>query len=149
MELKSLKDTQKISKKISNKIKPGDIIFLHGEIGAGKTTFVRYFINYLEIKHKIKKSDILSPTFNIVYNYIVKKIKINHYDLFRLKNYKDILQLGIFENLNDHITLIEWPELIKNKPKNRIDIFFKYSKLMNYRIIKINGHGKWKGYKFD
>ena len=127
----------------------GDVIFLYGEIGVGKTTFVRFFINHLENKNKLKNSDILSPTFNIVYDYDVGKLKILHYDLYRIKNSKDISQLGIFEASNNHIKIIEWPELIKPKPKDRIDILFSYSKLMNSRKVEIFGFGKWKDYKFN
>ena len=149
MNLNSLKDTKKLSKKISKIIKHGDTIFLYGEIGVGKTTFVRFLINQLEVENRIKKSDILSPTFNIVYDYEIKKLKILHYDLYRLKKYKDILELGIFENLKNNIKIIEWPELIKPKPKDRVDIFFKYSKLEDSRIAKVFGFGKLKDYKFN
>ena len=149
MQLKSLKDTQNFSKNISKILSVGDIIFLYGELGTGKTTFVRFFINCLESKNKIENSDVLSPTFNIVYDYNVGNIKILHYDLYRLKSYKDISQLGMFETSNDHIKIIEWPELIKPKPKDRLDILFKYSKGMNSREVKINGFGKWKDYKLN
>ena len=149
MELSSLKDTKNLSKKISKIINAGDVIFLYGEIGVGKTTFVRFFINHLEVENGIKKSDILSPTFNIVYDYDIGKIKVHHYDLFRLKNYKDILELGMFETSEDHIKIIEWPELIELKPKNRIDILFQYSKLKNSRKVEVVGFGKWKDYKFN
>ena len=110
---------------------------------------MRFFINYLESKNGIKNSDVLSPTFNIVYDYDVKNIKILHYDLYRIKNYKDIYQLGMFETSNDHIKIIEWPELIKPKPSDRVDILFKYSKSINSREVEIIGFGKWKDYKFD
>jgi len=149
MQLKSLEDTQNLSSKISKIVGASDIIFLYGEIGVGKTTFVRFLINHLEAKNGIKKSDVLSPTFNIVYEYDIGDIRIFHYDLYRLKNYKDILQLGMFETSNNRIKIVEWPELIDSKPKDRIDILFKYSKLMDYRTVKINGFGKWKDYKFD
>jgi len=149
MQLQSLEDTRNLSKKISKIIKPGDVIFLYGEISAGKTTFVRFLINHLEVENKIKISDVLSPTFNIVYDYDLGKIKIHHYDLYRIKNYEDILELGMFDILEDHIKIIEWPELIKSKPKDRIDIFFQYSKSIDSRKVKINGLGKWKDYKFD
>ena len=149
MDLSSLKDTKKFSEKISKIIKLGDVIFLYGEIGVGKTTFVRFLVNQLEVENKIKKSDILSPTFNIVYDYQIKKTKIYHYDLYRLKKSKDILELGMLENLKNTITIVECPELIKPKPQDRIDIFFKYSKLENSRIVKIYGFGKWKNYKFN
>ena len=149
MELSSLKDTKNLSKKISKIINVGDVIFLYGKIGVGKTTFVRFFINHLEVENGIKKSDILSPTFNIAYDYDIGKIKVYHYDLFRLKNYKDILELGMFETSKDHIKIIEWPELIKLKPKDRIDILFQYSKLKNSRKVEVVGFGKWKDYKFN
>jgi|TARA_B110000263_G_C14972543_1_gene357739 tRNA threonylcarbamoyladenosine biosynthesis protein TsaE len=149
MELKSLEDTRKFSENISKIINEGDIIFLYGEIGVGKTTFVRNIVNYLENKNKIKKSEVLSPTFNIVYDYNVGNFKILHYDLYRIKNYNDISQLGMFETSHDHIKIIEWPELIKQKPKNRIDILLKYSKLIESRKVKITGFGKWKEYKFN
>ena len=148
MQLKSLEDTQNFSKNISKIISAGDIIFLYGEIGVGKTTFVRFFINHLESKKGIKNSEVLSPTFNIVYDYDVGNIKILHYDLYRLKNYKDISQLGMFETPDDSIKIVEWPELIESKPKNRVDIQFEYSKLIDSRKVKIIGFGKWKDYKF-
>tara|TARA_B100000949_G_C13897124_1_gene291143 strand:- start:17 stop:472 length:456 start_codon:yes stop_codon:yes gene_type:complete len=149
MELSSLKDTKNLSKKISKIINVGDVIFLYGKIGVGKTTFVRFFINHLEVESGMKKSDILSPTFNIAYDYDIGEIKVYHYDLFRLKNYKDILELGMFETSKDHIKIIEWPELIELKPKDRIDILFQYSKLKNSRKVEVVGFGKWKDYKFN
>jgi len=149
MQLKSLEDTKNFSKNISQIISMGDIIFLYGEIGVGKTTFVRFFINYLENKNGIKNSEVLSPTFNIVYDYNVGKFRILHYDLYRLKNYKDISQLGMFETSNGSIKIVEWPELIESKPRDRIDIQFQYSKSIDSRKIKIIGFGKWKDYKFN
>ena len=149
MQLKSLEDTQNFSKNISKIISAGDIIFLYGEIGVGKTTFVRFFINHLENKNGIKNSEVLSPTFNILYDYEVGNIKILHYDLYRLKNHKDISQLGMFETSNDSIKIVEWPELIESKPKDRVDIQFQYSKLIDSRKVKIAGFGKWKDYKFN
>ena len=149
MQLKSLEDTKNFSKNISKVINAGDIIFLYGEIGVGKTTFVRFCINYLETKNGIKNSDILSPTFNIVYDYDVGNTKIIHYDLFRLKSYKDISQLAMFETSQDCIKIVEWPELIESKPNDRIEILFKYLKSMNSRKVKIIGFGKWKDYKFN
>jgi len=149
MKLRSLKETESLSKKISKITREGDVIFLYGEIGTGETTFVRFFINHLESLNSLKKSDILSPTFNILYDYNIKKIKIQHYDLYRLKNYGDILELRIFEDCESSIKILEWPELIKVKPKNRIEISFKYSKFENSRKIKISGFGEWKNYNFN
>jgi len=149
MKLNSLEDTFNLSKKIGKLLSHGDAILLYGEIGVGKTTFVRFFINHLENKKGIKNSEVLSPTFNIVYDYDVGNIKILHYDLYRLKNYKDISQLGMFETSNDSIKIVEWPELIETKPKDRVDIQFQYSKLKDSRKVEIIGFGKWKDYKFN
>ena len=149
MQLKSLEETQNFSKKISKVVGLGDLIFLYGEIGSGKTTFARFFVNHLESEKKIQKSDVLSPTFNIVYDYDIGDVKILHYDLYRLKNYNDISQLGMFETSNKYIKIVEWPELIEPKPKDRIEILFKYSKLISSREVKIIGFGKWKNYKFN
>ena len=150
MKLNSLKDTFNFSKKIGKLLSNGDAIFLYGEIGVGKTTFVRGLINNLEAEKQLEKSQILSPTFNIVFDYEIKKLKIMHYDLYRLKNLKDINELGIFEDFENHITLIEWPELIKKKTKNRIEMFFSYlDKNLEKRQLNTIGFGKWKNYDFE
>ena len=97
----------------------------------------------------MNESQILSPTFNIVFDYEIKKLKIMHYDLYRIKNSTDINELGIFAEIKDHITLIEWPELIEKKPENRIEMFFCYSdEDLKKRNLKINGYGKWSNYDF-
>ena len=150
MKLNSIEDTFDLSKRIGKLLSKGDVIFLYGEIGVGKTTFVRGLINNLEVEKGMVKSQILSPTFNIVFDYEIKKLKIMHYDLFRLKNSKGIDELGIFAEIEDHITIIEWPELIKKKPDNRIEMLFSYSdEDLKKRNLKINGYGKWSNYDFE
>ena len=149
MKLNSIEDTFDLSKKIGKLLSNGDVIFLYGEIGVGKTTFVRGLINNLEVEKGMVESQILSPTFNIVFDYEIKKLKIMHYDLFRLKNSTGINELGIFVEIEDHITLIEWPELIEKKPKNRIEMFFGYlDEDLKKRNLKIKGYGKWGNYDF-
>jgi len=149
MKLNSLEDTFDLSKKIGKLLSNGDMIFLYGEIGVGKTTFVRGLINNLEVEKGIDESQILSPTFNIVFDYKIKNLTIMHYDLYRLKNSKDVNELGIFAEINDHITLIEWPELIEKKPDSRIEMFFGYlDEELEKRNLKIKGYGKWSNYDF-
>ena len=148
MKISSIKNLEKLSNKIKKKISTGDTILLYGEIGVGKTTFARLFINNFEKYNKLKKSEVLSPTFNIVFEYKIKDFTIKHYDLYRLKNDQEITNVGLFENIEHDITLIEWPELIKKKPLNRIDIFFEYEKNMNSRILKIKTYGRLKEYEF-
>ena len=144
MKISSIRKLEKITNKIKKIISPGDSIFLYGEIGVGKTTFVRFLINSYEKENKIKKSEVLSPTFNIVFEYKIKKFKIQHFDLYRLKNFRDIKNIGLFENSENILTIIEWPELMKKKPINRIDLFFKYEKDYTERSVDIKLNGRLK-----
>ena len=149
MKINSLNQLNKFSLKIARKVDFEDCIFLIGEIGVGKTTFVRYFINNLEKKNKLKKSQVLSPTFNIVYDYNVGSYKIMHYDLYRLRSKTEVKQLGIFEEHQKSVKVIEWPQLIKNIIKNKLEIYFSYGDKLNTRNIKILGTGKWKNFKLN
>ena len=149
MQLNSPEDTFNLSKKIGKILSNGDIIFLYGEIGVGKTTFVRGLINNLEVRQGMKETEVLSPTFNIVFDYEIKGLKIMHYDLYRLKNNKDINELGIFAEETNSIVLVEWPELIEKKPQNRIELFFNYSDNLNGRDLRIKTFGKWKNYDLE
>ena len=148
MKISSINDLEKISNKIKKKLKLGDVIFLYGEIGVGKTTFARLLINNYEKEKNLKVSEVLSPTFNIVFEYDIKKLTIKHYDLYRLKNDSDIKNIGLFEDLERTITLIEWPELIKEKPSNRIDLFFEYSENMIERSLIIKTSGRLEIHEF-
>ena len=148
MKISSIRELGKIADKIKKILLPGDVVFLHGEIGVGKTTFARLLINGFENEKKLKKSEVLSPTFNIVFEYEIKKFTIKHFDLYRLKNSNDIKNVGLSENLEQSITLIEWPELIINKPENRFDLFFKYAEDYNERSLIIKTNGRLKNHEF-
>ena len=148
MKISSILDLEKISNKIKKILSPGDVVFLYGEIGVGKTSFARILINGYENQKKLKKSEVLSPTFNIVFQYDIKDFTIEHYDLYRLKNESEIKNIGLFENLEESIIIVEWPELIKDKPTNRIDLFFEYTKDMNERILTIKTSGRLKVNEF-
>ena len=148
MKISSIRELGKIADKIKKILLPGDVVFLHGEIGVGKTTFARLLINGFENEKKLKKSEVLSPTFNIVFEYEIKEFTIKHFDLYRLKNSNDIKNIGLSESLEQSITLIEWPELIINKPENRLDLFFKYSEDYNKRSLIIKTNGRLKNHEF-
>ncbi len=130
--------TASIAKKISTEVNKGDVLFFFGEIGVGKTTFIRYFINYLQKKNRLKLTEVTSPTFNLLNEYEVKDLIIQHYDLFRLKNTNEMQKIGLLESGKNVLTLIEWPEKIKKKPKRRIELIFEYKSNLNKRILKIN-----------
>ena len=148
MNISSPKDLNKITEKINKIISPGDYIFLFGEIGSGKTTFTRHLVNSLEIKNKLSESEGLSPTFNIVYEYEINNILIKHFDLYRLRSKDELNNLGIFDNTEDIITIIEWPELIDEKPLNRLELYFKYAENMEERNLEIYFYGRLKENKF-
>ena len=107
------KDTKLIAERLCKHINLGDFILLTGNLGVGKTTFIKYIINSLQRINRQKLSEVPSPTFNITNEYQIKKILIKHFDLYRIKNEKELNNLGIQENLKKQITLVEWPEIVK------------------------------------
>ena len=139
IDLSSENKTEELAKKISKKLKPKDIIYLYGEMGVGKTTFVRYLINEFQKKNKLQITEVTSPTFNILCEYDINQIKINHYDLFRLKTKEEILNLDLFNDISNTITFIEWPQIIDKKPDNLIEFDFKYEENHQKRSVQIKG----------
>ncbi len=144
MIVKSLEHLNSLSQKVADKLFKNDCIFLVGEIGVGKTTFTRYLINYLQKKNGEKITEVLSPTFNLLYEYDLEKIKIMHYDLYRIRNEKELKHLGIFSDKQETIKIIEWPQLIDIPLSNKLEIHLDYAKSENQREIKFIGSGKWK-----
>ena len=139
IDLSSENKTEELAKKISKKLKPKDIIYLYGEMGVGKTTFVRYLINEFQKKNKLQITEVTSPTFNILCEYDINQIKINHYDLFRLKTKEEIINLDLFNDISNTITFIEWPQIIDKKPDNLIELDFKYEENHQKRFVQIKG----------
>ena len=139
IDLSSEKKTEELAKKFLNKITVGDIIFLYGEMGVGKTTFIKYLINEFQKKNKLRQTEVTSPTFNLLNEYQINQIKINHYDLFRLKSSNELKDLNLFETSAQSITIIEWPQIIKEKPKNLIELFLRYGEDHKKRSAQIKG----------
>jgi len=139
INLSSEKKTEELASKFFKKLKLGSVVFLYGEMGVGKTTFVRYLINKFQTNNKLKITEVTSPTFNLLNQYKLNEIEINHYDLFRIKSLVEIKNLDLFENISNSITLIEWPEIIEKKPKNLIELTFEYEKDHQTRSVQIKG----------
>ena len=137
MIIKSLEQLNSLSKKIADSLKEKDYIFLIGEIGVGKTTFTRFLINYLQKKEGSKATEVLSPTFNLLYEYDLKKYKIMHYDLYRIKNIKELNNLGIFQENENAIKIIEWPGIIKISTSDKLEIHLDYAKYDKERKIRL------------
>ena len=138
-DLSSEKQTEELALKFLNKLKPGNKLFLYGEMGVGKTTFVRYLINGFQKKNKLILTEVTSPTFNLLSEYSINNLTIKHYDLYRLKNEKEIDNLGLFEEEPDSIILVEWPEIIKRNLKNLIKLYFSYENDYQKRFVQIKG----------
>ena len=140
IDISSEETTRELAKNFSNYLKGGEIIFLYGEMGVGKTTFVKYLINQLLEKKNLQTTEVTSPTFNLLNEYEIDNLIIKHYDLFRLKNESEIKNLDLFDQNKNTITLIEWPELIeKENVKKTIDLVFNYENELNNRSVKIDG----------
>ena len=131
--------TAELAKKFSQILKKGEIVFFHGEIGVGKTTFIRHLINNIQKNNHLNLTEVTSPTFNLVNEYDVGTFIVQHYDLYRLTNPEEINNIGLLENLQETLTLIEWPEKIEKKIEKKIDLFFKYGEDLNKRFLTING----------
>ena len=138
-DLSSEKQTEEFAIRFLKKIKPKDIILIYGEMGVGKTTFVRYLINGLQKENHEATTEVTSPTFNILNQYEIKEIKINHYDLYRLKSVDELKDLNLFEDKLNSITLIEWPQIIIKKPKQLIELNFEYAKDYQKRYVQVKG----------
>ena len=139
IDFNSEKKTEQLAYKFSKKIKPGDVVFFFGEIGVGKTTFIRYLINSFQRENKLELTEVTSPTFNLLNEYQINDIKINHYDLFRIKTVDEIKNLGLFQEIKKTIVLIEWPQIINEIPKNLIELVFEYKKDHQKRSVQVKG----------
>lgn len=130
---KSEKETQKIGSLFSQNLKGNELILLHGNIGAGKTTFTQGLLRGLGYEGWGR-----SPTFVLINEYNLKH-KVEHMDFYRLNNTSELIQIGLEEYLDsDSVKIIEWPELSSPLlPQNSIDIFIS-QKSNSERLLKIN-----------
>ena len=149
MIIKSLDHLKLISEKIADNISEKDCLYLIGEIGVGKTTFTRNLINYFQKKESVEQTQVLSPTFNLLYEYDIKKIKVMHYDLYRIKSSKELDQLGIFNETINSIKIIEWPQLIETNVTDRLELHLSYANNENERKLILKRLGKWKAFNLN
>ena len=147
MIVKSLDHLNKISEVILKKLDKKDCLFLIGEIGVGKTTLTRYLINNLQKQKGLSQTEVLSPTFNLLYEYEISDYKIMHYDLYRIKETKELKHLGIFSEELDAVKIVEWPELIKTPLQDKLEVYLRYGEKENEREIEFKGQGKWENFK--
>ena len=137
-----LEGLKKFCEDVSINLKKGDIIFLSGDLGSGKTTFSRYLINSLyKIQNRERPNVIKSPSYPILLTYELNNFEIYHYDLYRLSKSSELDHLNIFEELNNTITLVEWPEIIFDSFKNynyfsiKFDILDEHTRNLKHNLI--------------
>ena len=143
IDISDQKSLLEVAGKLANLVDKGDIFLLYGQIGVGKTTFTRFLINNLEIKNTLNKSDVLSPTFNILNEYKINDLNIKHFDLYRIKNKKELSNLGLFEE-EESVKIIEWPEILEPIKINKIEFHFSYSNDFKNRNLLISTNYKNK-----
>ena len=140
IDITSEKSTRELAEKLIPYFNGGEYVFLYGEMGVGKTTFVKHFINKFHTNDKLELTEVTSPTFNLLNEYKTKKFTIKHYDLFRIRNISEIKDLDIFDKNNQSITLVEWPQILENNDEVKsIDLFFTYENELKNRTVQIKG----------
>ena len=138
VDISSEKKLGEFANNLSPKLKQGDIFFLYGEMGVGKTTFVKFLINNMQLRSKKKLTEVTSPTFNIMNEYDINGLIIKHYDLYRLKSVDELKDLNIFDENDKAILLIEWPQIIIKEPNLVTKLYFEYENEYQNRFIKIS-----------
>ena len=137
LDISSEKKLEEFAQDLAQNIKKGNIFFLFGEMGVGKTTFVKHLINKLQLKYDQKITEVTSPTFNIMNEYILGDLVIKHYDLYRIKFDDELKDLNLFENNNEEILFVEWPQIIKDEPNLVTKLYFEYENDYKTRILKV------------
>ena len=132
--------TKKVAEQLANVIKKNFTLLFYGNIGVGKTTFIRYFINQLQKKNKLEMSEVPSPTFNLIHEYKINSLIIRHFDLYRIKDKKDLDNLGINEDVKDYVRLIEWPEILGQNVESTFSLKFEYDEKLENRYLIISSN---------
>jgi tRNA threonylcarbamoyl adenosine modification protein YjeE len=141
----ALAGMEKLAQRFARVLKAGDMVTLRGEVGAGKTTFVRALIQALS-PHV---GEVTSPTFNLMQSYDVTLADgtpelLWHVDLYRLKDPLEAEALGLPE-IEPHIVLMEWPEIISaSLPPGRLDITVTFTETMEERVLAFYGNKTWR-----
>ena len=131
----TLEELKKIAYNLGKVMKGGEVVALIGDLGAGKTTFVKEFAKSLNILENIK-----SPTFNYVLEYTSGRVPLYHFDVYRLDNSYEVYDTGYEEYINgDGVVIVEWANIIEEElPKNYIRVELKYCIDENLREIEIS-----------
>ena len=141
-QILDISEVKYLALKLSKKLKLGDILMLKGDLGVGKTTFARFIVDNLYLLNNLKNSSIIgSPTYPILLTYDLKSFEIYHYDLYRIKNINELEELDFFENIENSLTLIEWPEILIHLPLKKnyyiinFDLYSETKRIVNIKYL--------------
>jgi len=136
--LPDLAATGRLGARIAGRLRPGDLVALCGELGAGKTTLARAILTCLGVAENVP-----SPTFTLVQSYETPVLTVSHYDLYRLKSPREINELGLEEALERGAALVEWPERAGTRlPVDRLTV--ELSALEDGRRAALSGPQRWR-----
>jgi tRNA threonylcarbamoyladenosine biosynthesis protein TsaE len=138
----SVDETRDVAKRLAGRLKPGDVVLLEGDLGAGKTTFTQGLAAALGVDEAVT-----SPTFTLVRQYRTPAFDLLHVDLYRLETEREIIELALGEALDDGaVAVIEWGERAKTTvaTADYLEIRFEHSDTDGARNLTIEGHGTWR-----
>ena len=142
-------DTQAFAARLAPFARPGDVIALAGDLGTGKTTFARGFINALFVTHGLPREDVPSPTFTLVQEYQLPDFTLYHIDLYRIEAQSEIFELGLEDAFSEGVSLVEWPDRLGSLlPVNRLNLDFRQGgpgEDQERRLVLVTAFGDWKG----
>ncbi|MGZ6014029.1 MAG: tRNA (adenosine(37)-N6)-threonylcarbamoyltransferase complex ATPase subunit type 1 TsaE [Caulobacteraceae bacterium] len=132
--------TARLGAAIAALLGPGEAVCLSGPLGAGKSTLARALIRTLTTPDE----DVPSPTFTLVQFYEGGRLKIAHFDLYRLTSADEAYEIGLDEALEDGAAVIEWPERLEGSlPADRLDVEIALNGAG--RTARLTPHGAWEG----
>jgi tRNA threonylcarbamoyladenosine biosynthesis protein TsaE len=144
--LGDLAATARLAERLAALARPGDVIALWGQLGAGKTAFARAFIRARALAAGALDvaAEVPSPTFTLAQLYELEDGPVWHFDLYRIERAQDVWELGLEAALGDGIALIEWPERLGNLlPAERLDVRLEFGPTEGTRRVSLTGHGSW------
>ena len=129
---------------IARVLQAGEAVCLSGPLGAGKSTLARALIRALTAPDE----DVPSPTFTLVQFYEGHRLRIAHFDLYRLTSPDEAYEIGLDEALDDGAAVIEWPERLEGRlPPDRLDV--EIGLLDVGRSLRLTRHGAWEGRRIE
>ncbi len=136
--LPDLRATEALGTRIAGHLRPGDLVALSGDLGAGKTTLARAILTSLGVAENVP-----SPTFTLVQGYQTAALTVSHYDLYRLKSARELDELGLEEALEQGAVLLEWPERADARlPGDRLTV--ELSMQSDGRRAVLSGPRRWR-----